>query len=300
MPNISTLSALEELAGDGDKDGYDSPNESPHGSVSPPSLSRSSSSSLRSSPVMTAPQQRAQQLAAAAEESIQQLATAAVAAVAAKTAGRDTSGAAAAAQAAAAQAVSLAANANAAGFAVNTSEAITGLSDTSAAFFASSLGSERSSRLPPLSISIPPPVRSAPPSPALLMHHANSTLTSTSPPGTNKLLVARSITAPLSPSPSLMGGNAGSGGGGSELEGIDIAGLISQLSLKKDEGMVDDKLIRDLQIIQSLIGALKGPSPTANGLHLGGMTPSGKSLPKRSFTYSPGMNALHSAMSMPH
>lgn len=44
-----------------------------------------------------------------------------------------------------------------------------------------------------------------------------------------------------------------------QLEGIDIAGLIGQLSLKKDEGVVDDKLIRDLQIIQSLIGALKAP-----------------------------------------
>jgi len=47
---------------------------------------------------------------------------------------------------------------------------------------------------------------------------------------------------------------------GSQLEGIDIAGLIGQLSLKKDEGMVDDKLIRDLQIIQSLIGALEARS----------------------------------------
>jgi hypothetical protein len=60
----------------------------------------------------------------------------------------------------------------------------------------------------------------------------------------------------------------------SQLEGIDIAGLIGQLSLKKDEGMVDDKLIRDLQIIQSLIGALKAPA-SASGLDSSGNSSSG-------------------------
>lgn len=46
-----------------------------------------------------------------------------------------------------------------------------------------------------------------------------------------------------------------------DLDGVDVAELIKQLSLKKEEGVVDDKLIRDLQIIQSLIGALKVPVP---------------------------------------
>lgn len=42
-----------------------------------------------------------------------------------------------------------------------------------------------------------------------------------------------------------------------------IADLIQQLSLKKEEGLVDEKLLRDLQIIQSLIGALQAPLPSS-------------------------------------
>lgn len=68
-----------------------------------------------------------------------------------------------------------------------------------------------------------------------------------------------------SPTPSCGTSSLPTPKGASQLEGIDIAGLIGQLSLKKDEGMVDDKLIRDLQIIQSLIGALKSPA-SASGL----------------------------------
>ncbi len=47
---------------------------------------------------------------------------------------------------------------------------------------------------------------------------------------------------------------------GSALASFDMAGLIAQLTLSKEEGLIDDKLIRDLQIIQSLIGALKTPA----------------------------------------
>lgn len=50
-------------------------------------------------------------------------------------------------------------------------------------------------------------------------------------------------------------------GGDSDLEGVDVAELIKQLSVKKEDGVVDDKLLRDLQIIQSLIGALKVQVP---------------------------------------
>jgi hypothetical protein len=83
------------------------------------------------------------------------------------------------------------------------------------------------------------------------------------------------LCSPLqSPTPGTSSGPSGAGKtAGSQLEGIDIAGLIGQLSLKKDEGMVDDKLIRDLQIIQSLIGALKAPS-ASGGLEAPGAPPS--------------------------
>lgn len=47
-----------------------------------------------------------------------------------------------------------------------------------------------------------------------------------------------------SPTPSCGNASLPTPKGASQLEGIDIAGLIGQLSLKKDEGMVDDKLIR--------------------------------------------------------
>jgi hypothetical protein len=50
------------------------------------------------------------------------------------------------------------------------------------------------------------------------------------------------------------------------LDRNNIAELIQQLSLKQDEGIVDEKLIRDLQIIQGLLGALKQtPIPGKQG-----------------------------------
>jgi hypothetical protein len=83
------------------------------------------------------------------------------------------------------------------------------------------------------------------------------------------------LCSPLpSPTPSCGPAGLATPKGTSQLEGIDIAGLIGQLSLKKDEGMVDDKLIRDLQIIQSLIGALKSPA-SASGLDSNGNSSSG-------------------------
>jgi hypothetical protein len=96
-------------------------------------------------------------------------------------------------------------------------------------------------------------------------------------------------------------GSSSSSGTGSQLESIDISGLISQLSSKKDEGMVDDKLIRDLEIIQSLIGALKAPIPGPSGPS----RPAHKQhLSKRGSLYGPvGSNphsVLQSTMSFPH
>lgn len=83
------------------------------------------------------------------------------------------------------------------------------------------------------------------------------------------------LCSPLpSPTPSCGTASLATPKGASQLEGIDITGLIGQLSLKKDEGMVDDKLIRDLQIIQSLIGALKAPA-SASGLDSSGNSSSG-------------------------
>eukprot|EP00775_Hariotina_reticulata_P003588 gene3588-3854_t len=167
---------------------------------------------------------RSQQLAAAAaavEESVCEIARAAVAAVTAQATGKDTSSAAAAAQAAAAQAASAAASAGAV--------------------------------LPPGFVL---PEAEEPTSEDL------PACTSDPPPGSVHPTNSSPLCSPLqSPTPAISSGPAGAGkAAGSQLEGIDIAGLIGQLSLKKDEGMVDDKLIRDLQIIQSLIGALKAPS----------------------------------------
>lgn len=52
------------------------------------------------------------------------------------------------------------------------------------------------------------------------------------------------------------------------LDSNNIADLIQQLSLKQDEGIVDEKLIRDLQIIQGLLGALKQtPVPSKTAVH---------------------------------
>ncbi|KIZ00613.1 hypothetical protein MNEG_7347 [Monoraphidium neglectum] len=120
------------------------------------------------------------------------------------------------------------------------------------------------------------------------------------------------------------GGGAGappppSPGGALDLEsGLDISALIHQLSLKKDEGMVDDKLIRDLQIIQNLIGALKAPACTpppsggGPGIPAGGLGSAaggGQGLPglrgpggvRRSFSYSPGGSCqLQPSYSLPH
>lgn len=41
----------------------------------------------------------------------------------------------------------------------------------------------------------------------------------------------------------------------------DLAALIQQMNQKQKDGAVDEKLLRDLQIIQNLIGALKAPTP---------------------------------------
>ncbi|KIZ01907.1 hypothetical protein MNEG_6058 [Monoraphidium neglectum] len=114
-------------------------------------------------------------------------------------------------------------------------------------------------------------------------------------------------------------------GAAADLEGgLDIGSLINQLSSKKDEGMVDDKLIRDLQIIQNLIGALKAPAlaPAAGsaaygGGAYGGAGGFGGGVPpcggrsgggggggggvRRSFSYSPGMGSqLQPSYSLPH
>jgi hypothetical protein len=344
VPNISHLTALEELATvEAEKEAAASEKEAAARSndacLSPDQGDNGSKSGSSSKPA--GGQTRSQQLAAAAaavEESVCEIARAAVAAVSAQAAGKDTSTAAAAAKAAAANAASAAASAGAVlppnfvmpeneepnsdelpvcegmdclshsaptspfGSAATAGEA----SSSGRSSSSSSSGGATSSRCSSSSGGAPgsgkPPKAAAPPA----------------------LVTASSLGSPLvSPSPSPTPA-AAKGSMSSQLEGIDIAGLIGQLSLKKDEGMVDDKLIRDLQIIQSLIGALKAPNAAAglesassltspvglptgdvrrsaagvrgSGVIGGGKGPVG---PKRAHSYSPGTSlGLHH--SLPH
>ncbi|GLC44612.1 hypothetical protein PLESTB_001325300 [Pleodorina starrii] len=56
---------------------------------------------------------------------------------------------------------------------------------------------------------------------------------------------------------------------------VDIAALIQQLNQKREEGLVDEKLLRDLEIINNLIGALKSSVPnTAPSYNAQGRKPS--------------------------
>jgi hypothetical protein len=272
VPNISHLTALEELAAaEAEKEMAAGGTSAGEGGLSPTSSlttgkSTSNNNALGGAAVVT----RSQQLAAAAaavEESVCEIARAAVAAVTAQATGKDTSDAAAAAQAAAANAASAAASAGAVLMKPEGDEAssdelpgphdsidilshsaptspvgnkVTATDPTSGRISSSSAnsGSNRcSSSGYPIATSNGKPPKAAAPAGT-----AASALLSSS---------GGSSPVPSKPRP------------GSQLEGIDIAGLIGQLSLKKDEGMVDDKLIRDLQIIQSLIGALKAPSSSA-------------------------------------
>jgi hypothetical protein len=348
VPNISHLTALEELAAvEAEKEA--AANEAAAGSNDTScSSDQAGSKAGGSSSKPAGGQTRSQQLAAAAaavEESVCEIARAAVAAVTAQATGKDTSSAAAAAKAAAANAASAAASAGAVlppNFVMPeheepTSDELPGCegmeclshsaptspvgsiatageaSSSSRSSSSSSSGGVTSSRCSSSSggsssaaaAAGKPPRAAAPPA----------------------LVTASSLGSPLvSPSPSpTPAAAAAKGSMSSQLEGIDIAGLIGQLSLKKDEGMVDDKLIRDLQIIQSLIGALKAPSASpglesassltspgslphsdvrrgnaaarGSGAVGGGKGPSG---PKRANSYSPGTGSLGLHPAMPH
>jgi hypothetical protein len=342
VPNISHLTALEELAAvEAEKEAAASENaaRSNDACLSP---DQGSNASKGGSSKPAGGQTRSQQLAAAAaavEESVCEIARAAVAAVTAQATGKDTSTAAAAAKAAAANAASAAASAGAVlppNFVMPENEepnsdelpgcegmdclshsaptspvgstAIAGEASSSGrSSSSSSSGGATSSRCSSSSGGAPgsgkPPKAAAPPA----------------------LVTASSLGSPLvSPSPSPTPA-AAKGSMSSQLEGIDIAGLIGQLSLKKDEGMVDDKLIRDLQIIQSLIGALKAPNASAglesassltspsglpsgdvrrsmSGVRGSGAVGGGKGPvgPKRANSYSPGMTGLVLHPSLPH
>jgi hypothetical protein len=255
--------------------------------------------------------------AAAVEESVCEIARAAVAAVTAQANGRDTSSAAAAAHAAAANAATAAAGACAVlppGYGLSEEggcdelqpcssdplESLTHSAPTSPIGSNITAGAASSGRSSSSSISLPGSARCSSSStgsvasssyaakPPLCQPPRPASTTAASGGGCSPLC------SPLpSPTPScgpVAGGSttpssAGSaaplpptGRGASQLESIDIAGLIGQLSLKKDEGMVDDKLIRDLQIIQSLIGALKAPGSAGASLDGGPSSASGPSL----------------------
>lgn len=299
VPNISHLTALEELAA------VEAEKELAAGEGNDSCLSPSGSLTAGSKGVNGSNKTRSQQLAAAAaavEESVCEIARAAVAAVTAQATGKDTSSAAQAAQAAAAQAASAAASAGAVlppnfkmpeqeepnsedlpgcepleclshsaptspvGSTITVSDPSSGRSSSSSSSGSlpssgrcSSSGSAASSFAAQGAASKPPAGQPFKAAGSAAAPPALSTATSGSP-----------LCSP-SPSPTPAGAAAAKAGVGSQLEGIDIAGLIGQLSLKKDEGMVDDKLIRDLQIIQSLIGALKAPNASA-GLDMAGST----------------------------
>jgi hypothetical protein len=274
VPNISHLTALEELAAvEAEKEAAASENaaRSNDACLSP---DQGGNAGRAGSSKPAGGQTRSQQLAAAAaavEESVCEIARAAVAAVTAQATGKDTSTAAAAAKAAAANAASAAASAGAVlppNFVMPENEepnsddlpGCEGMDCLSHSAPTSPVGSTatagEASSGGPTAGSGKPPKAAAPPA----------------------LVTASSLGSPLvSPSPSPTPA-AAKGSMSSQLEGIDIAGLIRQLSLKKDEGMVDDKLIRDLQIIQSLIGALKAPSASA-GLESASSLTSPRGLP---------------------
>eukprot|EP00798_Chlamydomonas_sp_ICE-L_P023530 gene23530-9054_t len=67
-----------------------------------------------------------------------------------------------------------------------------------------------------------------------------------------------------------------------ELHSSDISDLIAQLSVKKEEGLVDETLIKDLQIIQTLIGALKSHATAARVVDEAPNSPSHLALSKAS------------------
>jgi hypothetical protein len=219
--------------------------------------------------------------AAVAGESVEKIALAAVAAVAAAAAGKDTTRAAAAAQAAAAQAASAAAVGRSAAGAGGLSIDLDGLAlrdqDDSAA--STPAGTPTPDSLPCLASR--PLLRSPGPAAAAAASGAR-------PSGARAAPLARA------------------GSGGLELDGsLDIGTLINQLSSKKDEGMVDDKLIRDLQIIQNLIGALKAPTCSPSPAAAPAAPASSGGAPargvRRAFSYTPGVAAgLQQSYSVPH
>lgn len=268
VPNISHLTALEELAAaEAEKELAAGNAPAGEGCLSPSSSVSASASNGSANPTATGGVTRSQQLAAAAaavEESVCEIARAAVAAVTAQATGKDTRDAAAAAQAAAANAASAAASAGA----------------VLPAYMMKPEGEEpNSDELPGPNDSVDILSHSAPNSPVgsnvTVTDASSGRSSSSSSTGCNNrcsssgsAVSASSGKPPKAAIPAASGASAGASSPlpagksrpGSQLEGIDIAGLIGQLSLKKDEGMVDDKLIRDLQIIQSLIGALKAPA----------------------------------------
>ncbi|EFJ39695.1 hypothetical protein VOLCADRAFT_120114 [Volvox carteri f. nagariensis] len=93
--------------------------------------------------------------------------------------------------------------------------------------------------------------------------------------------------ARVSPAPSGRSTSAGSASAGSAVAAaaalasgtaseLDITALIQQLNQKREEGLIDEKLLRDLEIINNLIGALKSSVPsTAPSYNALGRKPSG-------------------------
>jgi len=324
LPQDSHLSALMAAAEKEEKEkeekeeaGYESPTDDgpsdaqPHGSLDTNSPSNKSSKN----PAFP----KGHDLTAAVdkvEESVHNLAVAAVAAVAARYEGKDVSHAAVAAQAAAAAAVS-ATNVLPPGYVVpedaRASDDGTGSPSLRLPGAGDMLRGSNSSSMSPLRMSAP--IGIAPRQKDQLVDAVASRSVDAQRGGGRQGLQG----GPRAKSVSADGGGAAavssaaaekgsssnsSSSSGSQLESIDISGLISQLSSKKDEGMVDDKLIRDLEIIQSLIGALKAPIPGPSGPSRPTHKQHLSNIKQRGSMYGPvGSNphaVLQSTMSFPH
>ena len=318
LPQDSHLSALMAAAEKEEKEkeekeeaGYESPTDDgpsdaqPHGSLDTNSPSNKSSKN----PAFP----KGHDLTAAVdkvEESVHNLAVAAVAAVAARYEGKDVSHAAVAAQAAAAAAVS-ATNVLPPGYVVpedaRASEDGTGSPGVRLPGAGAILRGSSSS-MSPLRTSAP--IGIAPRQKDQLVDAVASRSVDAHRGGARQGLQggarAKSVSADGGGAAAAEKGSSSnsSSSSGTQLESIDISGLISQLSSKKDEGMVDDKLIRDLEIIQSLIGALKAPIPGPSGPSRPTHKQHLSNIKQRGSMYGPvGSNphaVLQSTMSFPH
>jgi hypothetical protein len=234
---------------------------------------------------------RARDLAVAADEletSVRDLALAAVAAVAAVAEGKDISQAAVAAQQAAAAAVT-AASVLPPGYSVPDDERIS--EDGGGSQFMGTAMQSMSAPLPPTHLGMrrrsdmsdapssrvqdakPPSGRHAPPfkggiSKGLASMSAGSAsggLASAPSVGSASSTTSTSSTAGVGAGKAgAEAGAPGSSNSGNGSGGVDIERVIDILHSKGKAGAAEDRLIRDLQIIQSLIGALKAPLPPSS------------------------------------